>query len=140
MQQEFIKSEEISRSSRQSAIDLKEEYCRVVFSVAAERRRNQLHIEATKQEFMKDLANMNQRLNIVDEFLRELREVKAELRQSFISVQSTTARDLQTFKDTVTKQLDQLFTQSKTCTELCEMTEHQTRMVMQDTQKIRTDA
>ena len=78
IQQEFIKSEEISRSSRQSAIDLKEEYCRVVFSVAAERRRNQLHIEATKQEFMKDLDSMNTRINIVDDFLREVKELKEE--------------------------------------------------------------
>ena len=46
--QEFTKSEEISKISRRAAEDLKEEYCRVVFRVASERRRNKLVFEATK--------------------------------------------------------------------------------------------
>jgi len=48
MIQEFTKSDEMSKISRRAADDLKEEYCRIVFSIAAERRRNLLVNEATR--------------------------------------------------------------------------------------------
>ena len=74
MVQEFSKSEELSRIARRSAEDLKEEYCRVVFSVAAERRRNLLYIEATKQEFEKDITRIREHVAPVDDLIREVKE------------------------------------------------------------------
>jgi uncharacterized protein YjcR len=79
--QEFNKSEEISRISRRSAEDLKEEYCRVVFSVASERRRNLLFIESIKQEFAKEFEKMVKKVETIDGFARELAQVK-ELQQT----------------------------------------------------------
>ena len=63
----------MSRIARRSSEDLKEEYCRVVFSVAAERRRNLLYIEATKQEFMKDIEALKKHCEPVNDLIVEVK-------------------------------------------------------------------
>jgi hypothetical protein len=44
----------------------------VVFSVAAERRRNLLYIEATKQEFMKDIEAIKKHCEPVSDLIVEV--------------------------------------------------------------------
>jgi hypothetical protein len=70
MLQEFSKSEEISRVSRRSADDLKEEYCRVVFSVAAERKRNDIFLEAVKRDLEKEMSELTKKVAMVDDHTR----------------------------------------------------------------------
>ena len=43
--QEFERSEETSRIARRSSDKLQEEYCRIIHSVATERKRNLAYIE-----------------------------------------------------------------------------------------------
>jgi DNA repair exonuclease SbcCD ATPase subunit len=74
--QEFTKSEEISRVSRRTADDLQEEYCRVVISVAAERRRNEMFLDQTKSEFEKEITYLAKKVSAIDEISRQLNELK----------------------------------------------------------------
>lgn len=90
--QEFTKSEELSRIARRSSEDLKEEYCRIVFSVAAERRRNLLYIEATKQEFMKEIEVIKKSCEPVNDLIVEVssyQEMQIKMgRDIFLSTES----------------------------------------------------
>lgn len=124
MVQEFQKSEEISRISRRTSDDLKEEYCRVVFSVAAERKRNDLFIEATKREFEKDISDLNKKIATMDELDRRISELK--------ELQMTSARDnllkteteLREFRQFVETAVDELTTKSAANNDLVDRSVH----------------
>ena len=73
---EFARSEEASRIARKAADNLQEEYCRIIHSVATERKRNLQYIEKAKRDFIEDLTVMNTKVEQAQKLGDRLGQIK----------------------------------------------------------------
>ena len=78
LSQQFDRSEETSRIARKSSDKLQEEYCRIIHSVATERKRNLFYIEKAKQEFIVDLTAMSLKLQKAEALSSKIEKVKKD--------------------------------------------------------------
>jgi hypothetical protein len=136
LEKQFERSEEYSRIARKASDNLQEEYCRIIHTVATERKRNLMYIEKAKGDFINDITHLSQKVKKCEELRDTVNKVKTdqlEIGKTLCSEMETKSLSLTRF---VEKKIGKFETSYVTSDDTLQTIKHQLEMFRKDNNRL----